>query len=64
MTKLPGYLLQRFKTWVKLIRYIPDFQFIFLLTAFVPVDLPTLTTQFCFTHLFAIFTHFVLYFTP
>jgi len=31
---------------VKLIRYIPDFEFVFLLTAFVPVDSPTVTTQF------------------
>jgi len=31
---------------VKLIRCIPDFEFVFLLTAFVSVDSPTLATQF------------------
>jgi len=61
--------LQRFKTWVKLIRYIPYFQFVFLLTAFVPVDSPTLTTQFYtfvryFLHiLFSILPHSLRYLT-
>jgi len=58
-----------FKTWVKLIRYTPDFEFVFLLTAFVPVDLPTLTTQFrtfvrYFAHiLFSILPHSLWYLT-
>ena len=40
---------------------LPDFEFVFLLTAFVPIDLPTLTTQF-YTLLVRYFT-LVLYFT-
>jgi len=54
---------------VKLVRYIPDFEFVFLLTAFGPVDSPTLTTQFCtfvryFSHiLFSILPHSSWYLT-
>jgi len=54
---------------VKLIRYIPDFEFVFLLTAFVPVDSPTQTTQFYtfvryFSHiLFSILPHSLRYLT-
>jgi len=54
---------------VKLICYIPDFEFVFLLIAFVPVDSPTLTTQFYtfvryFSHiLFSIVPHSLRYLT-
>jgi len=54
---------------VKLIRYVSDFEFVFLLTAFVPVDSPTLTTQFYtsvryFSHiLFSILPHSLRYVT-
>jgi len=54
---------------VKLIRYIPDFEFVLLLTAFVPVDLPTLATQFYtfvryFSHiLFSVLRHSLRYLT-
>ena len=40
---------------------LPDFEFVFLLTGFVPTDLPALTTQF-YTSLVRIST-LVLYFT-
>jgi len=46
---------------------LPDFlELVFLLTAFVPVNLPTLTTQVLHFYLFPIFTLylFVLYFNP
>ena len=52
---------------MKLIRHIPDFEFVFLLTAFVPVDSPTLTTQFStfvryFSHiLFSISPHNLIF---
>jgi len=55
------YFLTQWKISLSEAYPLPDFEFVFLLTAFVPIDLPTLTTQF-YTLLVRYFT-LVLYFT-